>query len=104
MNSKSLFDMTEEAKQLVKNELPAAYLLMGAPDEAALLKKYRPRKCLKARRLWGRFFNIDFLRRGVFPIWPFAVLLIFIQKENRPFRGLTGWLGCPERAGERAKN
>ena len=38
MNSKSLFDMTEEAKQLVKNELPAAYLLMGAPDEAALLK------------------------------------------------------------------
>ena len=55
MNSKSLLDMTEEAKQFAKNELPAAYLLMSAPDEAALLKKYRPRKCLKARRLWGRF-------------------------------------------------
>lgn len=48
MNSKSLLDMTEEAKQFAKNELPAAYLLMSAPDEAALLKKYRPRKCLKS--------------------------------------------------------
>lgn len=56
MNSKSLLDMTEEAKQLAKNELPAAYLLMGAPDEAALLKKYRPRKCLKSEAPVGAIF------------------------------------------------
>ena len=56
MNSKSLLDMTEEAKRFAKNELPAAYLLMSAPDEAALLKKYRPRKCLKSEVPVGAIF------------------------------------------------
>ena len=55
MNSKSLFDMTEEAKQLVKNELPAAYLLMGAPDEAALLKKSPPHVPQKRGACGGDF-------------------------------------------------
>ena len=55
MNSKSLFDMTEEAKQLAKNELPAAYLLMGAPDEAALLKKSPPQVPQKRGACGGDF-------------------------------------------------
>ena len=71
MNSKSLFDMTEEAKQLVKNELPAAYLLMGAPDEAALLKKSPPQVPQK-RGACGGDFPYSIPGRGSFPLWPFC--------------------------------
>ena len=58
MNSKSLLDMTEEAKRFAKNELPAAYLLMSAPDEAALLKKISPPQVPQKRGACGGDFSI----------------------------------------------